>query len=144
MTDRSTTTALKGQILLQLAEKQLEAGKWLLSSLLIVNGGAIVALLSNEKFGGRILAEAGLYYALGVILAFLAGGFSWVESEAYLGSLRSQLGIKLYVGENLPKKSWYGRNYGMIWGVGASSFGIGSLGLFAYATITAAFAMPVS
>lgn len=82
-------------------ERQMEAGKWLLASLLVVNGGAIVALLSNATYGMQLLAVSGTPFLIGTILAFLAGAASWFVSNTYVLGLRQQLNAKFYAAENL-------------------------------------------
>lgn len=101
--DRRTT---ERELLLRFVERQMEAGKWLLSSLLLVNGGAVVALLSNEKFGARVLSTSGSYFVVGVVSSFLAGAASWLLSDHAFYALRKQLGVKIFEDEKWHSNSW--------------------------------------
>lgn len=100
MRDRTTERREARRELLSIfAQRQMEAGKWLLASLLIVNGGAVVALMSNAVFGAEVLREAGLWFVIGVITAFFSGGASWALSNTYLLGLRQTIDVKFYKNE---------------------------------------------
>ena len=60
----------------------ISIGRWLFASLLAINGGAAVALLSMEG-GGAFKAWAGLFFILGIVLAMLAGQLTgWLTAAA--------------------------------------------------------------
>ena len=84
------------EILLRYVERQMETGKWLLASLLVVNGGAVVALLSNEKLGAKVPYLSGMSFVAGVLFAFLAGGASWEFSNQVVYQLRKKLEVPIF------------------------------------------------
>ena len=81
----------------KLISKQAEAGKWLLGSLLIVNGGALVALFSNEAVGPVMLKAASTYFVFGIVMSFVAGSGSYIFNDVVANQYLSKVGIKVTV-----------------------------------------------
>lgn len=59
-------------------EYQLGLGRWIMASLLLVNGGALVALLNVGDRYALALA-GGHWFVVGVVAALLSGTFAWIN-----------------------------------------------------------------
>ena len=75
-----------------------DSSKWLLGSLLAVNGGALVAFLGSEKMPVTALSVAAPIWLLGIILALAvgvlnqqAGAYSIAMLGRYIGDINSAL-----------------------------------------------------
>ncbi len=87
--------AAKSQHAIEMLKAVLEAGKSALQALLLINGGAVVALLgvlSNlaGKNGGAVLARylalPMLQFGIGVLLGALGFAFRYLSQASYAGS----------------------------------------------------------
>jgi hypothetical protein len=59
-------------------EYQLGLGRWIMASLLLVNGGALVAILNaTDRYATAI--SAGDWFVVGVVAALLSGTFAWIN-----------------------------------------------------------------
>lgn len=94
--------------------RSLETGKWLLASMLLVNGGSIAALLSNEKYGAALLAICGVPFTIGIVLALISGMASWAASDSLAMMLRLRLRLQLVETE----KTSQARKTALMWGQG--------------------------
>jgi len=96
------------KILLIFLQRQMEAGKWLLASLLVVNGGAVIAILSNENLVKIDIKYSISLFILGVGLAFISGALSWALSDSITTDLRVLLDVKMTrverLSEDLPSE----------------------------------------
>ncbi|MEO9460064.1 MAG: hypothetical protein ABJE63_02915 [Lentilitoribacter sp.] len=63
--------------------------KWLLSTLLIMNGGAFLGIASSGENAGKIYAISGLYFIGGLFLAFLSGLFVWWNWDMHAAHSRA-------------------------------------------------------
>lgn len=113
----------------KLISKQAEAGKWLLSSLLIVNGGALVALFSNETVGPAMLKAASTYFVAGIVMSFVAGTGSYFFNDAVAFQYLSKVGIKVTALEEASPLS-DGKVIGRIASVAILIGALSSLGAF--------------
>jgi hypothetical protein len=68
-------------LLSHFGDQAAATARWLLASLLALNGGAIIAGLSSDKMEGPTLATASAVWLLGIFLA-LAGGFFSMKGAA--------------------------------------------------------------
>lgn len=91
--------AAESQFSIEMLKAELEAGKSALHALLIINGGAVVALLgvmSNlvGKIGGdmlaRYLALPLLQFGIGVLLGAIAFAFRYLSQACYSNSNSSE------------------------------------------------------
>jgi hypothetical protein len=131
----------KLQMLLSFLNRQVEAGKWLLASLLVINGGAIAGLLSTDKIPPSALANSGRYFITGGGLAFAAGIMSWAVADGYIYLLRADLGITVMQNEKHDPKN----GEILVTGAGILAFGclIGSLAFFGLGALSVTDAMVV-
>ena len=90
---------IKKEILMVFFQRQLEAGKWLLGSLLVVNGGAVLAFLSKPEILNNIDGSFLLFFLLGIIFAFISGSLSWLSSDIAILLLRKKLNIYYHDGD---------------------------------------------
>ncbi|CAM5766293.1 hypothetical protein LMIY3S_01772 [Labrys miyagiensis] len=58
---------------------QGDYGKWLLNTLLILNGGAVIGLAQSSAFGKSALHEAGMWFVGGIVSALACGFVAWVN-----------------------------------------------------------------
>lgn len=58
-----------------------EYGKWLLSSLLLTNGGAILGIAGLEKAGVEVFLISGLFFIFGLVFAFLSGLYALLNTD---------------------------------------------------------------
>ena len=77
--------------------------KWLCTSLLLVNGGALVALLSVPEIRPVLFSGAGWFFAGGMLLALLGG----TASAAALSASSSYLLDRIWGGDALADESWF-------------------------------------
>lgn len=129
----------KLQVLLSFLNRQVEAGKWLLASLLVINGGAIAGLLSTDKIPPEALAASGRHFITGVGLAFAAGVMSWAVADGYIYLLRADLEVNIMAGE-VPDPS-HGQRLVTFAGVLAFACTIGSLAFFGLGALSVTDAM---
>lgn len=58
---------------------QFGLGRWIMASLVVVNGGALLALLNAaDKYPGAMMA-AGPVFVVGLVLALLGGSVAWLN-----------------------------------------------------------------
>lgn len=60
---------------------QLDLGKWMLGSLLVVNGGALVAIANADEAAAKLFAAGGIWFVAGLIAALLSGLFAWLNAS---------------------------------------------------------------
>lgn len=87
----------------KLVSKQAEAGKWMLGSLLVINGGALVALFSNESVGPVMLKASATYFVAGIVLSIVTGAMSYLMNEIVAQKHLLRIGIKLHIAEEDAK-----------------------------------------
>lgn len=58
---------------------QIEWGKWLVASLLLVHGGALVAIVQNEEHSVTLMKAAGHWFVWGLVAALVTGFITWVN-----------------------------------------------------------------
>lgn len=59
-------------------EYQFGLARWIMASLLVVNGGALLALLNSaDKFGG--VGSIALPFVVGVVAALISGMLAWIN-----------------------------------------------------------------
>ena len=64
----------------QHAEQQkIEIGKWLLGTLIVLHGGALVGILQTGAEVRQYLNAAGLYFLVGIVSALICGVFFWLN-----------------------------------------------------------------
>lgn len=59
---------------------QLDLGKWMLASLLVVNGGALVAIANADEVAARLFAAGGSWFVGGMVAALTSGFFAWANA----------------------------------------------------------------
>lgn len=62
----------------KILEYQFSVARWILASLLIVNGGALLALVNSFQDEPAVV-DAGTPFLVGVIAALLSGTFTWLN-----------------------------------------------------------------
>lgn len=62
-------------------EAHIGYGKWLIASMLLIHGGALVAISQLGERAGPVFASAGLWFLVGLLLAIAAGFFAWVNFQ---------------------------------------------------------------
>ena len=72
------------------SDAHFQWGKWLLASLLVVHGGALVACMSSEEVGKEILLASGWAFFLGLFSVLCAGAVAWVNWQ-YVAAQRSAI-----------------------------------------------------
>lgn len=58
-------------------QAQIDYGKWLIASLLLVHGGSIFAIAQLGKDGVQLFLASGPWFVAGIMFALLAGMFTW-------------------------------------------------------------------
>jgi hypothetical protein len=74
--------------------------RWTLASLILVNGGALVALLNNEQTRAGLFARAGWFFVGGLFAALIAGFFF----ALYVSRFSGQLSDLVWRGEALEQE----------------------------------------
>lgn len=59
---------------------QLDLGKWMLASLLVVNGGALVAIANADEVAGKLFEAGGAWFVAGMVAALISGFFGWANA----------------------------------------------------------------
>lgn len=60
-------------------EAQVAWGRWLVASLLLVNGGAIVTIVQSGARASELMSLSGIFFASGIVLAFICGFCAWIN-----------------------------------------------------------------
>lgn len=94
--DQSEHEKAMRDILMIMFQRQMEAGKWLLGSLLVVNGGAILTILSQSEILRNSDGVFLVCFLFGIVFAFFAGAFSWVSSDTVITLLRVRLNLQYH------------------------------------------------
>ena len=76
--------------------------KWCVTSLMALNGGALIALMGIDELRDIVLKESGIIFGLGVLAAVLAAFFF---SIAY-GALAMNYAERLWTGDILSRDSF--------------------------------------
>ena len=71
--------------------------RWLTASLLALNGGAALAILSNETLTGSTKFSAGAFYLFGIVFALLVAAVGQRVNRKIIPNLNDQLGYWLAV-----------------------------------------------
>lgn len=61
------------------ANAQAEWGRWLVASLLVANGGSLLAITQSQTNSFIMLESGGIYFVLGIVSALLCGFLSWLN-----------------------------------------------------------------
>lgn len=128
--------AVRKDILLSYLNRQVEAGKWLLASLLLINGGAIAGLLSSENMPEDAMAAGAKSFITGLVLAFASGVFSWGVADGYIALLRNQLGV--FLNDDDKKITKFAIPMTSICAFVSFTCMFGSLGFFSYGALNVA------
>ena len=115
---------------------QVEIAKWLLASLVLVHGGAIVALIQTPD-GRRVLGIVAAFFVLGIILATASGLLVWINTGLLIGAFEAMIDPKMLVSVDHYPKPQNGRWINVTY-YAAIIAGIASLSLFASGAISAA------
>jgi hypothetical protein len=59
---------------------QLDLGKWMLASLLVVNGGALVAIANADDAAAKLFMAGGAWFVAGMVAALISGFFGWANA----------------------------------------------------------------
>lgn len=59
-----------------------EYGKWLISSLMLANAGAIIGIATTGNSAEELYRISGIYFLWGLGLSFAAGAFAWMNVGA--------------------------------------------------------------
>jgi hypothetical protein len=59
---------------------QLDLGKWMLASLLVVNGGALVAIANADEMAAKLFQAGGQWFVAGMVAALVSGFFAWANA----------------------------------------------------------------
>ncbi|WP_139315126.1 hypothetical protein [Mongoliimonas terrestris] len=60
-------------------EAQVGWGRWLVGSLILVHGGALVALSQGERVTTAMMKDGGICFAVGIVLALASGFAAWMN-----------------------------------------------------------------
>ncbi len=69
------------EMTLKSQDAHLQYGKWLIASLLLVNGGAIIGIARFPGDASNYMKVAGYYFVAGLLLSFAAGFLSWLNFQ---------------------------------------------------------------
>ena len=58
---------------------QADYGKWMLASLLAVNGGGLIAISQAGGHAPKLFEASGLFLFMGAIFALVGGGLTWLN-----------------------------------------------------------------
>jgi len=83
-----------------LLEQHSHSFKWLTASLLAINGGAALAVLSNESIESEAKVIAGAFFSIGIFLALLIGVLSQRANQLALVPLNNAMGYWLAVAQD--------------------------------------------
>lgn len=89
-------------------QQQVDIGKWILGSLILVNGGAITLLAQAAEHGSGALKAAGGHFVIGIICALFCGFVAWLNAgvrDAYLDELAKPEMLTSSNLEDWPKES---------------------------------------
>lgn len=116
---------------------QFDLGKWLIASLLIINGGALIAIGQRVSSDPTSLAAAP-WFVGGIVLGMLCGLTTWVNASLLAGfyDLWAQPAM-LIDSERWPEKQNSWKSKFMPWTFwGSLMIGIGSLACFVIGSIS--------
>ncbi|MEM6858990.1 MAG: hypothetical protein AAF559_14090 [Pseudomonadota bacterium] len=129
---------LTAQLLLHFHQRQLESGKWLLASLLVINGAALIAILSSESVAEAPDLRFTYFFVAGIVCAFIAGAASWLYSGSIARAIRETLKFEISEEDELlggrPDKI-------MFFVLPMWAFSVFSLGMFVFGCVGAAQAL---
>ena len=72
-------------------QSQASTGSWLLTSLLALNGGALVTLISNADKVRGVLPHAGPWFISGILLAYVAGVMMWRGAPVHISRAQDSM-----------------------------------------------------
>tara|TARA_R100001086_G_scaffold178980_1_gene99232 strand:+ start:402 stop:836 length:435 start_codon:yes stop_codon:yes gene_type:complete len=72
-------------------DAQIAYGRWILNSLLLVNGGAVLAITQTGDHAYNLFDAAGLWLVVGIMSTFVAGFGAWVN---FTGSVQLYMGLR--------------------------------------------------
>lgn len=62
-------------------QSHIEYGKWLIATLIVIHGGALVAISQVGDNAVEIYSKSGAFFLIGVMSAMAAGFFAWVNFQ---------------------------------------------------------------
>lgn len=108
-----------------------ELAKWMLATLTLINGGAILALLQAGQPGRLALQICGFYFVYGIIAAVICGFFAWINSavrdQAYSEIADARMLVSI---DHWPKPSIRNNRLIILTYWASIIAGLASLGLF--------------
>lgn len=103
MSDRPTIDSVRRQILLERSHRESAYSddllEWTITSLSLINGGALVALVGNDETRHLMLAGPGWLFGLGVMSSLLAG----ISVAVYYSSAAGHLLQRAWSGDELTE-----------------------------------------
>jgi hypothetical protein len=94
------------QMLSMLLQAHQDAYKWLLGSLLAINGGGMLALLNANGLDRKVTIVIAIFFYLGIMNALLSGYLSQKANQYLIEPLGKSIGYWMSVahdGEHVPK-----------------------------------------
>jgi hypothetical protein len=60
-------------------DAQVQYGRWILNSLLLINGGSILAITQTGPLAARLFRDSGSWFIAGIAFTFVAAGAAWLN-----------------------------------------------------------------